>query len=141
MGLEGFMGDKVEWRIHAIIGILMVGVTFTDVSPAGPWNDPTFTSGTIGLVGLILLYMAWFRLTFNQTGLVPVVDKWHDPQKSSIRVMVTGLVLMGLAFGVGRIEFFPAPAGLIVSLVGLLVLLNGVYVWMISAGPLSEEEE
>jgi len=55
--------------------------------------------------------------------------------------MVTGLVLMGLAFGVGRIEFFPAPAGLIVSLVGLLVLLNGVYVWMISAGPLSEEEE
>jgi len=25
--------------------------------------------------------------------------------------------------------------------VGLLVLLNGVYVWMISAGPLSEEEE
>lgn len=119
----------------------MVGVTFTDISPAGPWNDPTFTSGTIGLVGLILLYMAWFRLTFNQTGLVPVVDKWHDPQKSSIRVMVTGLVLMGLAFGVGRIEFFPAPAGLIVSLVGLLVLLNGVYVWMISAGPLSEEEE
>jgi hypothetical protein len=85
--------------------------------------------------------MAWFRLTFNQTGIVPVIEKWHDPQKSSIKVVVTGFVLLGLAFGVGRIEFSPAPAGLIISLVGLLVLLNGAYIWMISSGPLTEEEE
>ena len=37
--------------------------------------------------------------------------------------------------------FFPEPAGLILSLIGLLVTTNGIYVWMSTAGPLSSEEE
>ena len=56
-------------------------------------------------------------------------------------MIVTGLVILGIAYAVGRIDFFPEPAGLILSLIGLLVTTNGVYVWMSTEGPLSSEEE
>lgn len=135
------MGEKAEWRIFAAIGIILVGLTFTDVSPKGPWNDSTFTSGTFGLVGMILIYLAWFRITFEKAGVVPTLDLWKDPGSSSKIVITTGIVILGIAYAIGRIEFFPEPAGLVMSLVGLLVTTNGVYVWLSTVGPLSSEEE
>jgi|TARA_B100002052_G_scaffold258686_1_gene250787 hypothetical protein len=135
------MGAKAEWRVFAAIGTILVSITFTDLSPEGPWNDSTFTSGSLGLIGLILLYLAWFRLTFETKGVVPTMDLWKDPEGTSPSVIGVGLVVLGIAYAVGRIDFFPEPAGLILSLIGLLVTTNGVYVWMSTAGPLSSEEE
>ncbi len=135
------MGEKAEWRGFAAIGVVLVAITFTDLSPEGPWNDSTFTSGSIGLIGLCFVYVAWFRMTFEKKGLVPTLDLWNDPAGTSPLVIVTGLVILGIAYAVGRIDFFPEPAGLILSLVGLLVTTNGIYVWMSTEGPLSSEEE
>tara|TARA_B100000767_G_scaffold264683_1_gene279862 strand:- start:3772 stop:4179 length:408 start_codon:yes stop_codon:yes gene_type:complete len=135
------MGAKAEWRLFAGTGLVLVGITFTDLSPAGPWDDSTFTSGTIGLAGILLLYLAWFRVTFEIKGVVPTMDLWKDPERSSTIVVITGLVILGIAYAVGRIEFFPEPGGLVLSLIGLLVTTNGVYVWLSSTGPLSSEEE
>lgn len=135
------MGEKAEWRGFATIGVILVAITFTDLSPEGPWNDSTFTSGSIGLIGLCFVYVAWFRMTFERKGLVPTLDLWNDPAGTSPLVIVTGLVILGIAYAVGRIDFFPEPAGLILSLIGLLVTTNGVYVWMSTEGPLSNEEE
>ena len=135
------MGEKVEWRIFAATGIILVGITFTDISPKGPWDDSTFTSGTLGLLGMILLFLAWFRLTFEKAGVVPTIDLWKDPEASSKVVMTTGIVILGIAYAIGRIDFFPEPAGLVMSLVGLLVTTNGLYVWLSTSGPLSTEEE
>ena len=135
------MAVKLEWRIHAILGAILVAITFTDLAPAGPWDDKTFTSGSFGLLGIGLLYIAWFRLTFGINGLVPTIDRWRDPAGTSPIVITTGLVLLGIAYAIGRIDFFPEPAGLVMSLIGLLVTTNGVYAWMSSAGPLSSEEE
>jgi hypothetical protein len=135
------MGEKPEWRGFAVIGAILVAITFTDLSPKGPWDDATFTSGSFGLIGLSLLYLAWFRLTFEKKGVVPTLDIWSDPEGSSPTVIGTGLVILGIAYAVGRIDFFPEPAGLILSLIGLLVTTNGFYVWMSTAGPLSSEEE
>lgn len=135
------MGEKAEWRGFATIGVILVAITFTDLSPEGPWNDSTFTSGSIGLIGLCFVYVAWFRMTFERKGLVPTLDLWNDPAATSPVVIVTGLVILGIAYAVGRIDFFPEPAGLILSLIGLLVTTNGVYVWMSTEGPLSSEEE
>ncbi len=135
------MGAKAEWRLFAGTGLVLVGITFTDLSPAGPWDDSTFTSGTIGLAGILLLYLAWFRVTFEIKGVVPTMDLWKDPGRSSTIVVITGLVILGIAYAVGRIEFFPEPGGLVLSLIGLLVTTNGVYVWLSSTGPLSSEEE
>ena len=135
------MGAKAEWRGFAAIGTILVAITFTDLSPEGPWNDSTFTSGSLGLIGLMLLYLAWFRLTFETKGVVPTMDLWKDPEGTSSTVIGVGLVILGIAYAVGRIDFFPEPAGLILSLIGLLATTNGVYVWMSTAGPLSSEEE
>ena len=55
------MGGNVNWKPLAAVGAILVGFTFTDLSPKGPWNDATFTSGSIGLIGLTMRYMAWFR--------------------------------------------------------------------------------
>ena len=85
--------------------------------------------------------MAWFRLTFEKKGVVPTLDLWRDPAKTSLTVMGVGIVTLGIAYAVGRIDFFPEPAGLILSLIGLLVTTNGFYVWMSTEGPLSSEEE
>jgi len=135
------MGQKAEWRIFAAAGIILVGLTFTDISPKGPWEDSTFTSGALGLAGMILLYLALFRVTFEKPGVVPTLDLWKDPESSSKLVITTGLVILGIAYAIGRIDFFPEPAGLVMSLVGLLVTTNGLYVWLSTAGPLSTEEE
>ena len=135
------MGAKAEWRVFATIGTILVAITFTDLSPEGPWNDSTFTSGSLGLIGLMLLYLAWFRLTFETKGVVPTMNLWKDPEGTSSTVIGVGLVILGIAYAVGRIDFFPEPAGLILSLIGLLTTTNGVYVWMSTAGPLSSEEE
>jgi len=135
------MGAKAEWRVFAVLGAILVGITFTDLSPEGPWGDSTFTSGSLGLTGMVLIYLAWFRLTFEAKGVVPTLDLWKDPEGTSILVIITGLVILGIAYAIGRIDFFPGPAGLVMSLVGLLITTNGVYVWLSTAGPLSSEEE
>ena len=135
------MGAKAEWRIFASLGFILVAITFTDASPKGPGDDSTFTSGALGLTGMVLLYLAWFRVTFERKGVVPTMDLWKDPEASSKLVMLTGIVILGIAYAIGRIDFFPEPAGLVLSLVGLLVTTNGVYVWLSTAGPLSSEEE
>ncbi len=135
------MGAKAEWRHFAALGLILVGITFTDISPNGPWDDSTFTSGALGLSGMMLLYLAWFRVTFSIKGVVPTLDLWKDPAGTSPLVMTTGLVLLGISYAVGRLDFFPEPAGLVLSLVGLLVTTNGVYVWMSTAGPLANFEE
>ena len=104
------MGEKPEWRGFAAIGAILVAITFTDLSPKGPWNDATFTSGSIGLIGLSFIYLAWFRLTFEKKGVVPTLDLWRDPGKTSLTVMGVGFVTLGIAYAVGRIDFFPEPA-------------------------------
>jgi len=135
------MGAKAEWRVFAAAGTILVAITFTDWSPEGPWNDSTFTSGSLGLIGIMLLYLAWFRLTFESKGVVPTMDMWKDPEGTSSVVIGVGCAILGIAYAIGRIDFFPEPAGLILSLIGLLVTTNGIYVWMSTAGPLSSEEE
>ena len=135
------MGAKAEWRLFATLGLLLVGITFTDASPAGPWDDSTFTSGALGLSGMMMLYLAWFRVTFGIKGVVPTLDLWRDAEGTSPRVIVSGLVILCIAYAVGRLDYFPEPAGLILSLIGLLVTTNGVYVWLSTAGPLASHEE
>ncbi|MEE3315587.1 MAG: hypothetical protein VX184_01945 [Candidatus Thermoplasmatota archaeon] len=131
-----------EWKVQATIGsILLLNTLTLKLAPAGPWGDESFTLGLIGLTGLILLYMAWYRLTFNRKGLVPWMDLWQEPETSSRSVTAVGLAIIAVAWLAGNVveETLPKPTGLILTLVGLLVLLNGVYVYL-SVGVLSDSE-
>ena len=51
------------------------------------------------------------------------------------------LVLTRIIRAVDGFDVVPEPTGLLLSLVGVLALMNGVYVWLISSGPLADEEE
>ena len=131
-----------EWRAHAGIGIiLLLDTLILKLAPTGPWDSESFSLGVIGLTGLTLLYVAWYRLTFQRKGLVPWMDLWKDPKRSSRSVIATGLALIAAAWLAGNVveEAVPKPAGLILTLVGLLVLLNGIYVYL-SVGALSDAE-
>ena len=131
-----------EWRAHAGIGIiLLLDTLILKLAPTGPWDSESFSLGIIGLTGLTLLYVAWYRLTFQRKGLVPWMDLWKDPKRSSRSVIATGLALIAAAWLAGNVveENVPKPAGLILTLMGLLVLLNGIYVYL-SVGALSDAE-
>lgn len=135
------MGVNMKWWHHAVIGIILIAITFTDISPKGPWEDSRFTSGTIGLIGLFELYMAWFRIMFGNSGIVPTINRWKDPLGTSPKVIGVGIATLIVAYATGRIDFFPEPAGLLLTGIGLLILTNGIYVWLVSTGILDDEEE
>ena len=131
-----------EWRAHAGIGIiLLLDTLILKLAPTGPWDSESFSLGVIGLTGLTLLYVAWYRLTFQRKGLVPWMDLWKDPERSSRSVIAAGMAIIAAAWLAGNVveEAVPKPAGLILTLVGLLVLLNGIYVYL-SVGALSDAE-
>ena len=131
-----------EWRAHAGIGIiLLLDTLILKLAPTGPWDSESFSLGIIGLTGLTLLYVAWYRLTFQRKGLVPWMDLWKDPERSSRSVIAAGMAIIAAACLAGNVveEAVPKPAGLILTLIGLLVLLNGIYVYL-SVGALSDTE-
>ena len=77
----------------------------------------------------------------KKTGAKFCWDRNGTLMKSSKTVMTVGVVTLGISYAIGRIDFFPEPAGLVLSLVGLLVTTNGIYVWLSSSGPLSPKKE
>ena len=124
------------------MGALLLLDTLTlGYAPAGPWDTPSFSLGVIGLTGIVLLYVAWYRFTFKRRGLIPWLDLWQDPAGSSQKAIIAGVATIALAWVLGNPlqEQMPDPSGLILTLIGLLMLLNGIYV-KLSIGPLADSE-
>lgn len=127
-----------------VAGVVLVGQSFTDLAPAGPWDSASFSRGVIALVGMVLLYLAWFERTFGFLGVAPTVDRWQSPEQTWLQVVVFGLACLVLTRIVRMFDgdgLVPEPAGLVLSLVGVLAIMNGLYVWLITSGPLADEEE
>jgi hypothetical protein len=138
------MMDRKDTVGLLIAGIVLVGQSFTTLAPAGPWDSPSFSRGVFGLLGLCLLYIAWFKRTFGFYGVAPTVDRWQSPETSWLHVVVFGLACLVVTRIIRVVDgngFFPEPAGLLLALVGVLALMNGAYVWLITSGPLADEEE
>ena len=124
--------------------VVLVGQSFTTLAPAGPWDSPSFTRGVLGLLGLVLLYLAWFKQTFGFIGVAPTVNRWRSPETSWLKVVMFGLACLVATRAIRLVDgngFVPEPAGLLLTLVGVLALMNGGYVWLIASGPLADEEE
>jgi len=134
--------DGPPWQGLALIGALLIAQTFTDFGWKGPWNDPSFTQGAIGLLGGVMLYLAWFRWHFKLHGLLPTLDRWKDPEKGMRLLALAGAATFIAAWVVGNplASYFPEPSGLLLGLFGLLMMLQAAYAWMMLFGPLSEEE-
>ena len=124
----------------AIIGsILLLNTMILGFSFPGPWDSESFTLGIIGMTGLGFWYVSWYRFTFNRKGLIPWLDNWKSPEKSSKQVFFVGALTILLAWVAGNPlqEFLPKPTGLVLLLIGLLISLSGIYS-MLALGPLAD---
>ena len=85
-------------------------------------------------------YVAWYRYTFKRKGLIPWVDQWENPEESVRLVLAAALATLALAWGSGYPlqHYLPEPTGLVLTLVGLLLALQSIYVYLL-LGPLKED--
>ena len=137
------MGEDIEWRVFALTGIICVVQTFFDLAPEGPWDSRSFTRGVIGLIGIGCVYISWFRFTFNQKGVIPIIKIWKNPGSSWLPVMIFGIMCYVFVISINELEMenhFPKTTGMILLLMGSLSILNATYVWLVVNGPLSEKE-
>ena len=132
-------------RKHLLLaaGCLFLSFSFFDFLPAGPWLDASFSRGMSGLCGLILIYLYWYEQTFGESGVVPVIAKWKNPKTSWKHVLLAGVGFLFFSWLFGNTsagDSLPVPAPLILALIGLLTCFAGMYAYLVSLGPLREEE-
>ena len=132
--------EGADGSIPAIIGsLLILNTMILGFSFPGPWNSVSFTLGIIGMTGLGFWYVAWYRFTFKRKGLIPWLDNWKSPEKSSKQVLAVGVLTIALSWVAGNPlqEYLPEPTGLVLLLIGLLISLSGAYS-MLALGPLAD---
>ncbi len=121
-----------EWRNYFFLGlILLVNTIFIKISFSWPWDSESFTLGVMGLIGLTMLYISWYRFTFKRRGLVPWMDLWKNPETSSKKLLLFSIFTLLLSYFLGKNQlFFPDPTSLIFSLIALLTLIQATYVYL-----------
>ncbi len=137
------MARAVDWKFPLAIGIVLTVQTLFDFTPPGPWNSRSFTRGVLGLTGLCLIYVAWFRFTFNKKGIIPSISLWKNPNKSWKRVLLFSIICLAAVFTINNTNLsdkLPETSGMILMLIACLGLLNSLYVWLVTSGILLEEE-
>jgi len=136
------MGSKRK-EILLASGLIFVSFAFFDFLPAGPWLDASFSRGMSGLLGLSLIYLSWFEYIFDGFGVVPSINRWKQPESTWKTVTLSGIGILALSWISGNTMFgdaLPEPSGMILMLIGLLVTYSGLYAYLVTTGPLREEE-
>ena len=142
MGDSKAISEMPEWRHFLGLGILFVSQLWFDIAPAGPWESRSFSRGVIGLIGLGLIYLAWFRITFRRSDrIIPTLEMWKSPHTSLRIVATVGLIFVCLSWLSGNVfsEYVPGPTSLLLNLFGMMMLLQTFYVWMVLNGPLQDQ--
>ena len=140
IGTDVATSEGVEGAVPAIVGsLLILNTMILGFSFPGPWDSESFTLGIIGMTGLGFWYVAWYRFTFKRKGLIPWLDNWNNPEQSSKKVLAVGLFTIALSWAAGNPlqEYIPAPTGLVLLLIGLLISLSGIYS-ILALGPLAD---
>jgi len=121
-----------EWRNYFFLGlVLLFNTIFIKISFSWPWDSESFTLGVMGLIGLTMLYISWYRFTFKRRGLVPWMDLWKNPETSSKKLLLFSIFTLILSYFLGKNQlFFPDPTSLIFSLIALLTLIQATYVYL-----------
>ena len=121
-----------EWRNYFFLGlVLSLNTIFIKISFSWPWDSESFTLGVMGLIGLTMLYISWYRFTFKRRGLVPWMDLWKNPETSSKKLFLFSIFTLILSYFLGKNQlFFPDPTSLIFSLIALLTLIQATYVYL-----------
>jgi hypothetical protein len=90
------------------------------------------------LLKITLIYVSWYRFIFKRRGLVPWLDLWQNPKSAAQKELFVSFIFVLLAYvlGIDRL-FFPEPTSLILSLIGLLMMIQSLYV-LLSVSVLSD---
>lgn len=78
--------------------------------------------------------------------MAPTTNLWKTPEETWRNVLLFGLsclLIVKIIVWLEYSEWFPEPTGMILMLIGCLVILNALYVGLVTVGPLaaSSEEE
>ena len=121
-----------EWRNYFFLGFsTFTQYYFYQNFFSWPWDSESFTLGVMGLIGLTMLYISWYRFTFKRRGLVPWMDLWKNPETSSKKLLLFSIFTLILSYFLGKNQlFFPDPTSLIFSLIALLTLIQATYVYL-----------
>ena len=121
-----------DWRIYFFLGsMLLINTIFIKISFSWPWDSESFTLGVMGLIGLTMWYVSWYRFTFKRRELVPWLDLWINPESSSKKLFLFSFTILILSYLLGQDQlFFPDPTSLIFSLVALLTFIQATYVFL-----------
>ena len=136
------MGSKRNEILFAS-GLIFLSFAFVDFLPAGPWLDTSFSRGMSGLLGLSLIYLSWFEYIFDEFGVVPSINRWEHPESTWKTVTFAGIGVLALSWISGNTmlgDTLPEPSAMILMLIGLLVTYTGLYAYLVTVGPLREEE-
>tara|TARA_B100000941_G_C28296906_1_gene444465 strand:- start:157 stop:588 length:432 start_codon:yes stop_codon:yes gene_type:complete len=137
--------EQIDIRFEFTIGLILVLNTLSfGVGFAGPWEDVDFTRGVLGLVGLVLLYRAWYARTFGFYGLIPALHLWVKPDQSIPRILLVAVAILMSSWLIGNSmlqPLFAEPTSLILTVLGMLMLLMAIYARLVFVSGLSDEEE
>ena len=136
------MGSQSEpqWKPHAVAaGILILDALVIGVAPSGPWDDSVFQRANRSCGGMLSLCVL-VSSNIQRKGLVPWTDLWEKPEESARLVLFSSIGFLAISWVAGNPmqPHLPDPTGLILVLVGLLLGLQGIYVYLV-IGPLKEE--
>ena len=99
------MARAVNWKFPLVIGVFLTVQTLFDFAPSGPWNSRSFTRGVLGLIGLCLIYVAWFRFTFDKKGIIPSISLWKNPNKSWKTVLLFSIICLATVLMINKTKF------------------------------------
>ena len=121
-----------DWRIYFFSGsMLLINTIFIRISFSWPWGSESFTLGVMGLIGLTMWYVSWYRFTFKRRGLVPWLDLWKNPESSAKKLFLFSFFIFIISYLLGKNKlFFPDPTSLIFSLIALLTFIQATYVFL-----------
>ena len=125
-------------------GLVLLSFSLFEFLPAGPWLDASFSRGMSGLLGLSLLYLSWYEYVFKKIGVIPTIEKWKHPESTWKTVVAVGVFVLGLSWVFGNMrvgDVLPEPTAMLLMLIGLLVTYTGFYAYLVTNGPLKNEEE
>ena len=126
--------------IPAAIATILILIFYLRLSPAGPWSEPKFTNGVVGVSALCALYLSWYRLTFRRKGVLIPVRELSFPKSAGIKTAVFSFCCIISAYVFGGDTLLPGASGLVVLVIGLLALLQSLYLFTITAPPSSSEK-
>ena len=111
----------------AILAVVLLIVFYLRLSPAGPWGEPKFTNGVVGISALASLYVSWYRFSFHRKGVLIPIRELQKPRSAGVKAGTFSLCCIISAHTFGGSTLLPGASGLVVFVVGLLASLQSLY--------------